>query len=416
LSNGFGVAEQQSNAVLPPRQQALKSPCFQLGRPARTIAAKMTVADKLLRDLIALPSVNPAFWPGNDARAGEKRVGDYIAGQVKREGLETDFQEVLPGRCNVLVRLAPRGKMKHRVLLAPHLDTVNVVSEKQFVPRSANGRIYGRGACDTKGSVAVMLAALRILTTQNRRPAATEIMFAGLIDEENAQAGSRALAATGLKAGLAIIGEPTRLRVVTAHKGSLWLRLETHGKAAHGSRPDLGKNAVHEMARAVDVIESSYARQLRQRRHPLLGPPTVNVGYIRGGTQPNIVPAFCTAGVDRRTLPGETESSVRAEMKAWLSRHGVTATFGSDRLPACPALETDYRLPLVQKLLAVARQNRPAGEAYFCDAAILAQAGVPSVVFGPGDIAQAHTADEWISQKSLEQGTRLLTQFLSSLP
>ncbi len=376
----------------------------------------MTDAEKLLRELIALPSVNPAFLPKNDARDGEGRVADFVAVTAARAGLAVDFQKVLPGRSNILATLSPPGKVKQRLLLAPHLDTVNVVSEKQFVPRFANGRIYGRGACDTKGSVAAMLTALSRLARRGRRPAATEIVFAGLIDEESAQAGSRALAASGFQADLAIVGEPTRQQIVTAHKGSLWIRLETHGKAAHGSCPHLGKNAVHEMARIVDLFETGYAKQLQRRRHPLLGPPTINIGFIRGGSQPNIVPASCVAGADRRTLPGETELSVRAEMNAWLRRHGLSATLTSEKSSYCLPLETDPRLPLVQKFLQTARQKRPAGVNFFCDASILAQSGIPSIVFGPGDIAQAHTADEWVAQKSLEAATVLLLKFLRALP
>jgi acetylornithine deacetylase/succinyl-diaminopimelate desuccinylase-like protein len=376
----------------------------------------MTDAEKLLRELIALPSVNPAFLPRNDARAGEGRMADFLAVTAARAGLDVHFQKVLPGRCNVLATLSPPGKAKHRLILAPHLDTVNAFSEKQFVPRIANGRIYGRGACDDKGPVAAMLTALIRLARRGRRPAATEIIFAGLMDEENAQAGSRALAASGCQADLAIVGEPTRLQIVTAHKGSVWLRLETRGRAAHGSCPHLGKNAVHEMARIVDLLETGYARQLQQRRHPLLGPPTINIGFIQGGAQPNIVPASCVAGADRRTLPGETELSVRAEMNAWLRRHGLRATLTSEKSSFCLPLETDPRLPLVQNFLRAARQKKPAGVNFFCDASILAQGGIPSVVFGPGDIAQAHTADEWISQKSLEAGAGLLLKFLRTLP
>jgi acetylornithine deacetylase/succinyl-diaminopimelate desuccinylase-like protein len=300
--------------------------------------------------------------------------------------------------------------------LAAHLDTVVVVSEKQFVPRTSHGRIYGRGACDTKGSVAAMLTAVGIVARSGPRPATTEIVFVGLMDEENAQAGSRALGADGFKADLAIVGEPTRLQIVTAHKGSLWYRIETRGKAAHGSCPHLGKNAVHEMARVVDLLETTYAKRLALRCHPLLGAPTINVGSMHGGTQPNIVPALCAAGADRRTLPGETEPAVRAEILALVRSHGLHATFESDKVSLCPAMETDARLPLVQKLLATARQKKPVGVDYFCDAAVLAEGGIPSVVFGPGDIAQAHTDDEWISQKSLESATALLVKFLRSLP
>jgi acetylornithine deacetylase len=147
----------------------------------------------------------------------------------------------------------------------------------------------------------------------------------------------------------------------------------------------------------------------------LLGSPTVNIGFIHGGTAFNIVPASCAAGVDRRTLPGESESSVRREINQLLRRHGLRATISTDKAPCLP-LETDFNLPLVQHFLRTARQKKPIGVHYFCDASILAHAGIPSIVFGPGDIAQAHTADEWISQKSLETATALLLKFLLTVP
>ncbi len=212
---------------------------------------------------------------------GEQRVADFLAAAAERAGLDVEWQKVFPGRANLLVRLSPAGRVRQRILLAPHLDTVDAGWE-QFVPREKGGRLYGRGACDTKGSVAAMFMALCELAGKRRRPAGTEIIFAGLVDEESGQGGSRALAASGLKADLAIVGEPTRLQVVTAHKGIVWLKLETRGRAAHGSRPELGRNAVHEMARIVDLLETKYAAQLRRRRHPLLGHATVNVGAIAG--------------------------------------------------------------------------------------------------------------------------------------
>jgi acetylornithine deacetylase/succinyl-diaminopimelate desuccinylase-like protein len=376
----------------------------------------VTEIEKLACELIALPSVNPAFLPENDADAGEARAADFLAVTAAKAGLDVDLQEVFPGRCNVLARLAPAGRIKQRILLAPHTDTVAAFSRDQFAPKLRHGRIYGRGACDTKGPTASMLGALMVLARNHARPAATEIVFAGLIDEENAQAGSRALAASGFKADLAIVGEPTRLRVVTAHKGSLWLRLETRGKAAHGACPHLGRNAVHEMAQVVDLLETDYARQLKRRRHPLLGCATVNVGWIRGGSQPNIVPALCEASIDRRTLPGETEASVRAELAALFRQHKLRVFVRDEKPSACHPMETGAELPLVRKFLLAARQKAPAGVNYFCDASVLARAGIPSLVFGPGDIAQAHTADEWIGLKSLQTATAFLLKFFRGLP
>lgn len=377
----------------------------------------MFQAEKLLRELIALPSVNPAFAPPDHPHAGEHRVAGFLADRARRAKLDVEFQKVLPGRSNLFVRLAPSGPIRQRLLLAPHLDTVGVADERQFTPRQKGGRLYGRGSCDTKGSVAAMFTALCELTKSRSRPRQTEIIFAGLVDEENAQSGSRAMADASFEADLAIVGEPTRLRVVTAHKGDVWLKLETRGKSAHGARPELGRNAVHEMARIVDLLETTYAAQLRRRRrHPLLGHATINVGTISGGTQPNIVPASCAISIDRRTLPGETEATVRREIKTLLRAHGLKAALTSARSGPCLPLETSPCLPLVRQFLGLVEQTRPAGVDFFCDASVLAHGGIPSVAFGPGDIAQAHTPEEWISLRSLEEGTRLLTRFLQSLP
>jgi len=412
----------------------------------------MTRTEKLLAELIALPSVNPAFLPHGvvgtarravrgeaelppDTRAarpyprhGEKHVADFLASVAKRAGLEVDFQKVLPERSNLVVRLSSRNKIRRTVLLAPHLDTVNA-EDSQFVPRWKNGRLYGRGACDTKGSVASMLTALCELAESKSRPQETEISFVGLVDEEHAQAGSRAFVAQASRlhraikrgsrdgcATLAIVGEPTRLQVVTAHKGSLWLELETRGKAAHGATPQLGKNAVREMARIVEVLETDYAARLQMHLHPLLGGATVNVGTICGGTQPNIVPDRCTITIDRRTLPSETDIGVQHKIAAFLKSKKLHAKISGAKLAPALPLETDPKLPLVRQFLRSIGQRRPAGVDFFCDAAVLSAGGIPSVVFGPGDIAQAHTADEWISLASLERGKDLLLRFLNSLP
>lgn len=376
----------------------------------------MSSTTKLLRELIAIPSVNPAFLPDNDSCAGEQRVAEFLMATAARAGLDVALRPVFKERPNLLAKLSPRGAPKMRVLLAPHLDTVGGDLDTIFTPRVRNDRLYGRGACDTKGSVAAMMDALMTLASAGRQPRDVEIIFAGLADEENGQEGSRALVASGLDADLAIVGEPTGLRVVTAHKGDLWLQLETRGKAAHGSKPELGRNAVHEMARIVEVFETTYAAMLRRRSHRILGHPTVNVGTIAGGSQPNIVPDRCRISIDRRTIPGETETKVRREIRGLLQRHRLSATLLNIRDAPCPPLETDSKLPLVAQFRRAAGERNLVGVDYFCDAAVLADGGIPSVVFGPGNIAQAHTADEWVSIRQLEASTRLLYRFLSSLP
>ncbi len=373
---------------------------------------------QFLCELIELPSVNPAFLPANDPRTGERRVAERVAEQARKAGLDVRTDAVTADRSNVLASLAPAGgKARHRVLLAPHLDTVGLPALDELLkPRIAGGRVTGRGACDTKGCVSAMLTALIAVARSGRRPAQTEIVFTGFVDEENGQLGSRHHAAHHPPADFAIVGEPTRLEVITAHKGDVWLRLKTSGRSAHGATPHLGRNAVHAMGRVVDLLETDYRNQLQQRSHPLLGSPTINVGAIRGGTQPNIVPDLCTIDIDRRTLPGESETSVRREISALLRRHGLKASFESLRLAPCHALETKPDLHWVRTLCRAAGRKRTLGVHYFCDAAPLAEAGTPAVVFGPGDIAQAHTRDEWISIASLERGTALLERFLRSLP
>ena len=377
----------------------------------------MDRAAQLLRELVALPSVNPAFLPPNDPKAGEGRVSDFLANAGKKLGLHTSFQKVFPGRFNLIMRLPPTGRIRRRILLAPHMDTVGAREASAFAPRIRNGRLHGRGACDTKGCIAAMFTALAAVAQSVKRPSETEIVFAGLVDEECNQGGSRALAASGrFKADFAIVGEPTRLQVAIAHKGCLWLKLLTRGRAAHGSRPELGKNAIFEMSGVVRALETEYAAMLTGRRHPLLGHPTINVGLIRGGKQPNIVPSHCEILIDRRTIPGETRASVQREILSLLRNQGLSAKFAPYKDAPCLAMETNEALPEVQQLLAAARRNNAVGVDFFCDASVISSGGTPCVLFGPGDIAQAHTDDEWISLASLERATAILTRFLLSQP
>ncbi len=345
-------------------------------------------------------------------------MADFIAARGASAGLDVEFQEVFPGRRNVWLRLAPAGRTRSRVLLAPHLDTVGSLdgSDRVFEPRLKDGRIWGRGACDTKGSVAAMLSALFRLAERGSRPLETEVIFIGLVDEESHQHGSRAVVKAGFRADLGIVGEPTRLEVVTAHKGDLWARLETRGKAAHGACPSRGRNAVRAMARVVEALEGEYAAALAKRSHSLLGSPTINVGTIRGGIQPNIVPDHCAIEVDRRMLPGETGEGVRREILSFLRARGLRVSALDLKGVPEPALETDPSLPWVRRFMGAVGTKRALGVHYFCDAAVLAMGGTPCVVFGPGDIAQAHTADEWIAESSLERGAGLLSRFLEGLP
>jgi len=378
--------------------------------------ASQPASVRLLQDLIALPSVNPAFFSDPQLH-GEHRVAAFLESAARRQGLEVESQTVVPGRSNLLVRLSPRGEVRHRVLLAPHMDTVGEPAYAlQLKPVVRDGRIYGRGACDTKGSVAAFFQSLLNVAASGPRPNHTEILFVGLIDEENMQLGSRHFAQHGPKGDLAVVGEPTDLEIVSAHKGDVWLRLRATGRSAHGATPHRGKNAVTAMARIVLALETEYAAELAARpAHPRLGRPTVNVGRIDGGRQPNIVPAECTIDIDRRTLPGETEAGVRREIITLLRRHGLKASYDNLRTSPCEPLETCPDLPLVRSLTRAARRKGTRGVHYFTDAAPLAAGGTPSVVFGPGDIAQAHTEREWLAISQLENSIQILERFLRAL-
>ena len=376
----------------------------------------MSQVVKLLRDLIALPSVNNAFLPPDDSHAGENRVAEYLTHRAAQAGFAVERQTTECGRDNLIARLTPLGQARHRIILAPHMDTVGGDLDKIFRPVKKGDRIHGRGACDTKGSVADMFHSLERLAKRRQRPTNTEIVFIGFVDEECNQTGSRAFSGLKLKADLALVGEPTKCRVVTAHKGDLWLRLSTKGKAAHGARPELGRNAVHLMSKCIDAIETEYAQSLSNRSHPILGHPTINTGMVRGGSQPNIVPDSCAADFDRRTLPGESLVSIRREISGVLKKRGLKATLTNVKGFACPALETDPNFPAVKKLMQTMKQTKPLGVDYYCDAANIAATGVPAVVWGPGNIAQAHTADEWIEINQLEIGVDALTRFLLSMP
>jgi acetylornithine deacetylase/succinyl-diaminopimelate desuccinylase-like protein len=345
-------------------------------------------------------------------------VADCLAADARRAGLEVELSPALPDRPNLLVRLAPRGRIRQRILLAPHLDTVGgeEVGGSLFIPRVQRGRMYGRGACDTKASVAAMMTALLELAGTKWRPQTTEVLFVGLVDEEYGQEGSRALLRQGYKADLAIVGEPTRLQVVTAHKGHLWLQLTTHGRSAHGARPELGRNAIHLMAQIVHGLMTRYAATLRRRRHPLLGHPTVNIGSIRGGGPPNIVPARCSLVIDRRVLPGETDASVIRELRRWLKQHRMAVKLARMKAAPCRPLATDPNNPWIRLFLRCAHRRTVGGVDFFSDAGVLAQGGIPSIVFGPGNIAQAHKPDEWIDLRQIEQAAAILRRFLEALP
>jgi acetylornithine deacetylase/succinyl-diaminopimelate desuccinylase-like protein len=323
--------------------------------------------------------------------------------------------EVLPTRENLMIRLKPSGKIKSQIMLTPHMDVVPAMPDA-FLPKIKNGCLFGRGACDTKGSIASFFHAFLRLSKEGARPKNTEIIFVGLVDEEFGQAGSRTLAQKGPQADLAIAGEPTNLKVVSAHKGNLWIRISTLGKSAHGSTPQHGTNAITRMYPILEALTIDYPKLLSKKVHPLLGSSTISIGTIRGGSQPNVVPDSCEIDIDRRTIPGETAESVEKEIKHLFRKLKIKRTnFSASRSVPCPPLETDPSIPLVQSFLKASNRRTTIGVPYFTDASPISMGGTPALVYGPGNIAQAHSKNEWVSLEEVEIAEQSIFRFLSNL-
>lgn len=372
----------------------------------------------LLQSLIRIPSVNPDGAP-DSPNAGELRVAEWTAGFLRGLGAEAVLEEVLPGRPNVIGHFGDGGRAKPRVLLAPHTDTVDVegMTVDPFGAEIRDGRIYGRGACDTKGTLAAMLAALEEMGPERLASLGSAVSLAGLIGEETGQHGSRHLARHhGSDYAFALVGEPTSCGIVHTHKGCSWLTLETEGLACHGSTPERGRSAILEMAPVIIALSAGLQERFSSGEfdHPVLGSPTVNIGTIRGGSRPNIVPARCTIELDIRETPALHRHGVRRVLDEWAEAAHLTGKVAIRGASSCAPLDTPADNPYVQKLAGLGAPL--IGAPWFCDAAWLAgEGGIPSVAAGPGRIDQAHTADEFIEIDALEEGVRFYRRFLESL-
>lgn len=371
---------------------------------------------RLLQDLVRIPSVNPRCDPAAPAAiTGEARIADYVAEFLRKLGLDVERHEVEPGRPNVLGRFSSRGG-KRSIAFAPHTDTVSVagMTIDPFAAEIRAGRLYGRGATDTKGALAAGLAALaNVVRDKTFRAGDLDVWFCAMASEENGNVGARALAHRGFKADFVIAGEPTGCRVVYAHKGALWLKITTHGRTAHGSTPELGESAIAKMTEVIRYVLGDYAAGLKARPDALLGAVTVNVGTIAGGSGVNIVPAQCEIQIDRRLIPGETGIAVAAALRRELAAIPAEVEVVS---PGCAPLRTDPGNPFVVALAAATGQADALMTApWFCDAAVFAEQGIPAVAFGPGNSAQAHTPDEFVEVAQVEQAARILERYLSAM-
>lgn len=367
---------------------------------------KSHTIQELLRELISISSVSPEGDPGTD-QTGEVRIVKYLEKLFSKCGAQAQVMEALPGRPNLIASFKPRGEIRRRIALAPHLDTVSVagMTVDPFGGEVRDGKMFGRGACDTKGPAAAAVSALLELAAAGELPAQhTEWIFLGLAGEEDGSFGAQALCEFGFTADLVVALEPTDCKVVCAHKGALWLKLTTAGRAAHGSAPQRGENAVYKMGRALPILET-LAREFDLKKHPVLGGASLNIGRIEGGSRINIVADACEVLVDIRTHSAFTGSDALATLKEKMPPDVTVEVLRN----ACP-LDTSPDHPLVDVLLAQSAGQSCAD--WFSDASVFAEHGIPAVVFGPGSISQAHTKDEWIALGELERGCQLLKQFI----
>jgi acetylornithine deacetylase len=349
---------------------------------------------ELVSQLVAIESVNPTLVPGG---SGEAEVGRFVAEWLEGRGIEVELEELAPSRVNVVGRIRGSGGGRS-LLLNAHLDTVAPGGpDGSTTPRVDGDRLYGRGSYDMKsGLAAIMLAAARAVDLR----LAGDVIVTAVSDEESHSIGSERIAAT-VKADAAIVTEPTDMRLAIAHRGFLWLELETRGVAAHGSRYDLGVDAIARMGPVLVALDR-FDERLRAGvpSHPLLGYASLHASLIEGGQELSTYPERCVLQIERRTLPGETAELVEAQIREIAYDATVTTRFVRE------PMETPADSPIVDCLLLNASPllggpPEIVGVPYWTDAALFAAAGIPSVVFGPGGEG-AHAEVEWVDLRDVE--------------
>jgi len=367
-------------------------------------------AAALTRALVAVDSRNPVIAPGGP---GEGAAAALLAGVLRDWGFEVELQEVAPGRPNVLARTGRRGGPV--LLFNGHLDVVGTegMVHAPFDPVLRDGRIYGRGSADMKAGIAAMCAAAA------RAASATtaELVIAAVIDEENESLGTRALVERGLRADAAIVTEPTQLAIMPAHRGFVWLEIELRGRAAHGSRYDIGVDAIRHAGLLLAELDAFEEDVLVTRTHPLLGHASLHASLVHGGIGMSTYPDRCLLSIERRTVPGESSDAVIAEVRDAFARIAarrpmfdasvrlITAQGPSDVSPDAPVVRA-LRSAVDGEGMTAAIEGMSA----WTDAAILNEAGIPAICFGPGDIKLAHAAEEWVPLDEIERATAVLTR------
>jgi acetylornithine deacetylase len=364
----------------------------------------------LTRELVSVDSRNPSLVPGGP---GERAVARTLAEVISAWGLRVELRDAAPGRPNVIARA---GKPGNRTLMFNgHLDVVGVdgMIHPAWDATERNGSIYGRGSSDMKGGVAAMCAAAaRVAGVLDG-----EVIVTAVVDEEYESIGTRALVDGGLRADAAIVTEPTRLAIMPAHLGFVWIDITTHGRAAHGSRWDLGVDAIRHAGLVLAELDRMDSEVLPARRHSLLGRPSVHASLIEGGSGMSTYPDRCTLRIERRTIPGENAEQVRQEIEELCKRVAggrpnfraeVAVTFA--QAPSDVATDAPIVTALSTALHSCGEGSPIEGMTAWTDAALLNAAGIPAICFGPGDISLAHAAEEYVSIAEIERATKVLAQ------
>lgn len=364
----------------------------------------------LTRELVRVDSRNPSLVPGGP---GENAVARALADVLTGWGLRVEMHDAAPGRPNVIARAGTPGGRS--LMFNGHLDVVGIdgMIHAPWDADERGGSIYGRGSSDMKAGVAAMCAAAaRVSATIGG-----EVIVTAVVDEEYESIGTRALVDSGVRADAAIVTEPTRLAIMPAHLGFVWIDVTTHGRAAHGSRWDLGVDAIRHAGLVLAEIDRMDAELLPTRGHSLLGRPSVHASLIEGGTGMSTYPDRCTLHLERRTIPGESAEQVRSEIETACERAArgkpnfraeVTATFS--QAPSDVAVDAPVVAALSSALRACSEDVRIQGMSAWTDAALLNGAGIPAICFGPGDITLAHAAEEYVSIAEIERATAVLAQ------
>ena len=377
-----------------------------------------SAAVRYTRDYVAIPSVNPMRRTDLDPKiTGERRYAEHLFAQLRGLGLDVELvgDEARPS----LIAEARVPDAGETVLIASHLDTVPVdgMEIDPFDPRVADGRIWGRGSCDTKSGMAALVAALERVLGQKRLR--RNVILVGEADEELGSTGVRDVISRlgGSRPDWVIATEPTELRCVTRHKGIVHAQLRASGVACHSSEPSRGKSAITALARAILALEE-LSEELGTRVDPNLGAATLSVGRIAGGSATNIVPDDAWLILDRRCIPGEDDVSVRAELEGALAKHDLTDVRVEwctlEKAPLMTPADDPSVLSLQAVLAQAGLETSTAGVAFGTDAGEFSARGWPGVVFGPGSIAQAHTKDEWVAIEEVETASSIFERLLST--